>query len=123
MEIIGFLSDNVVNALNIDIPEDRNIYIGETNIIHMKNDLPDDYEKYGQHISEILEFPDYVKTNDSNGSIEYVKEFKIDNEYVKVAVRLSNGNKLFARTLYVLKTSRTNNFINSGKLFPVEKST
>jgi len=117
------LSDNVVNALNIDIPEDRNIYIGETNIIHMKNDHPDDYEKYGQHISEILEFPDYVKTNDSNGSIEYVKEFKIDNEYVKVAVRLSNGNKLFARTLYVLKTSRTNNFINSGKLFPVEKST
>lgn len=54
-----------------------------------------------------------------DSSIEYVKEYKIDNEYVKVAVRAASSDRLYARTLYVLNRSRAEHFIETGKLIPV----
>ena len=45
-----------------------------------------------------------------------MKEFKIDDEFVKVAVRLSGGGALYARSLYILKPNRVKNFIAKGTL-------
>lgn len=117
IEIVGEVTDRVVSLLGITPAEDRKIYLGRTNIIHMKADHPDAFEKYGHEISSILSSPDYIRLS-TNNSIEYVKEFLLNGEYVKVAVRLSGGSRYYARTLYVLNSGRVENFVRNGELKP-----
>ena len=82
----------------------------------MQASHPGAFAKYGSQMTSILAAPDYVGQNPSDGSIEYVKEFLTDGEYVKVAVRLSGSNRYFARSLYILNNSRVRNFIAKGTL-------
>lgn len=119
MQIVGVVTEQVASLLRIGLPEDRNIYFGETNRIHMQSDHPEAYEKYGGRIPEILAAPDYIRQNEKDSSIEYVKEFLIDREYVKVAVRAASSDRFYARTLYVLNRGRVERFIESGKLIPL----
>ena len=71
---------------------------------------------YGERIPEIIDSPDYVAKNPSDNSIEYVKEFSVNDGYVKVAVRVSNSGVYYARSMYVLNTNRVNNYIRKGTL-------
>ena len=50
-----------------------------------------------------------------------MKEFLINGEFVKVAVRLSGGGALYARSLYVLNHNRVKNFIQKGTLKKFDK--
>lgn len=102
--------------MGIVVPGDRSIYLGASNIKHMQKSHPADYAKYGSQISNILASPDYVGQNPSDGSIEYVKEFVADGEYVKVAVRLSQTDRYYARSIYVLNDNRVKNYIAKGTL-------
>lgn len=113
---VGKVSARVIGLLSLQLQEDQPIYIGNSNEAHMKNSHPADYAKYGQYISDILSEPDYVGENPTDGSIEYVKEFQVDNDFVKVAVRLSGGGTLYARSIYVLNNNRVKNFIQKGTL-------
>ena len=113
---VGSISQNVIRLLGLCTDEGTPIYIGESNIRHMKQKHPDDYSKYGDRIPDILSSPDYVGMNPSDGSIEYVKEFLIEGEYVKVAVRIAGTGKYYARSLYVLNPNRVRNFIAKGTL-------
>lgn len=113
---VGSISEKVISVLGLSMKPGQPIFLGNSNIVHMQNRHPADYLKYGQYIPAILSAPDYVGQNPSDGSIEYVKDFQIDGEFVKVAVRLSNGGTLFARSLYVLNPKRVKNFIAKGTL-------
>ena len=119
---VGIVSENIKNLLGLPSTEDDNIYMGATNIAHMESSHPSDYIKYKDQIQNILAYPDYVGQNPNDNSIEYVKNFIIDNEYVKVAVRLSSGKKYYARSLYVLNRRRVENFIKKGTLKKVDFS-
>lgn len=116
IEIVGEVTDHIVSLLEIVPSEDRKIYFAPSNLDHMKTSHPDDFAKYGEHLTYILAEPDYVGRNPADGSIEYVKEFLVDGEYVKVAVRLSRSERYFARTLYTLNRNRVKNFIAKGTL-------
>ncbi len=120
MRIVGFVNKNVKSLLELDDIDDHNIYIGFSNVEHMANSHPEDFAKYGKDIENILRSPDYVGRNKKDGSIEYVKEYTIDNEYVKVAVRVSQTNRFYARSLYVLNNRRVNNFIAKGTLIAID---
>jgi len=115
-KMVGQISSDVIRVLGLDADSGTPIYMGESNIQHMMQRHPNDYIKYGDKIPDILNHPDYVGTNPSDGSIEYVKEFLIDGEYVKVAVRISGTGKYYARSLYVLNPNRVRNFIAKGTL-------
>ena len=82
----------------------------------MQSSHPADYAKYGAKITDILSSPDYARVNPKDGSIEYVKEYQVDGEFVKVAVRVSGGGNLYARSLYVLNKNRVQDFITKGTL-------
>lgn len=82
----------------------------------MKTSHPRDYSKYGEYITDILEKPDYIGMNKKDGSTEYVKEFKIDGECIKVAVRVSSKGAYYARSLYALNKKRVMNFIKKHTL-------
>jgi hypothetical protein len=113
---VGIITENIINLLGLDIPANTPILLGDSNINHMTTSHPDDYAKYGGEISLILSSPDYVGINNKDSSIEYVKEFQVDNEFVKVAVRISNNGQHFARSIYILNNNRVDNFISKGTL-------
>lgn len=102
--------------MGISVPGDRTIYLGPSNLAHMQSSHPADFAKYGPELVNILAAPDYVGQNPTDGSIEYVKEFLTESEYVKVAVRLTKTDRFYARSLYVLNDMRVKKFIVKGTL-------
>lgn len=119
MKQIGTISKQVAKLVGLPELEGMAIMLGDSNIAHMKSKHPSDYEKYGGEISNIVTAPDYIGRNPKDNSIEYVKGYVVDDEYVKVAVRVSAAGTLFARSLYILNNNRVQNFIKKGSLVQV----
>lgn len=113
---VGAISPRVAATLGLSGVDNSPIYLGDSNIAHMQTQHPADYLKYGGEIRNILAAPDYVGINRKDGSIEYVKEFVVDGEFVKVAVRVSSSGRHFVRSLYILRNSRVRNYIAKGTL-------
>ena len=116
IQIVGEVTEDIARLLGITLPADSAIYFGPGNLDHMKKRHPDDFARYGSQLVNILAAPDYVGQNPTDGSIEFVKEFLLAGEYVKVAVRLSQSDRFYARSLYVLNNNRVKNFIAKGTL-------
>jgi len=85
---IGEITQEVINTLKLSIVPGTPIYIGQSNINHMLKKHPAVYRKYSSYIHDIIKHPDYIGINPADNSIEYVKEFKVDNNYIKVAVKV-----------------------------------
>ncbi|MBO6178340.1 MAG: transposase [Selenomonadaceae bacterium] len=116
-EPIAAIKTEVIQALGLNCAENTPIYLGQSNIEHMKQSHPKEYEKYFERINEILNLPDYVGMNPSDNSIEYIREYQSEcGEFVKVAVRVSASGRYYARSLYVLRSGRVQNFIQKGTL-------
>ena len=111
---IGKVNKKVIKLLNLDYKEELPIILGDANIEHMKRQHLKDYNKYGKDISNIIEHPTYVARNPNQGSIEYIKEYKIDNEFVLVAVRISNRGTMFAKTLFTMTERKKNIYLQNG---------
>jgi hypothetical protein len=107
---IGKVSKKVIKILGLKYDEEQPIFIGDANINHMKEEHPEDYKKYSANIEEIIENPTYLARNEKKKSIEFIKEYKIDNEYVLVAVRVSNNNIHFARTMYIMSDEKVQKY-------------
>ena len=118
---IGTFSAEIINALELDIPVGTPIYIADYNILHMKSSHPEDFRKYGGDIESIIANPDYVGKNIKDGSIEFTKEYMLNGDFVKVAIRVSLQNIYYARSLYVLNPNRVKNFIARGTLKKLDK--
>ena len=103
---IGVFSAQLIEILELNIPAGAPIYIADSNIEHMKTFHSDDFAQYGSELNNIIANPDYVGKNAKDDSIEFTKEYYINGEYVKVAVRISTHNIYYARSMYVLKTAR-----------------
>ena len=113
---VGEISAGVIATLGLSVAPNTPIYIGITNINHMLSSHQKAYVKYGSYISKIIASPEYVGLNPKDGSIEYVREFQMAGEFVKVAVRVSTKGQYFARSIYVLNKQRVFNFIKKGTL-------
>lgn len=87
--IIGRINRNVIHTLCLNIKEETPIFIGKANIDHMKSRHPKDYEKYGHHISNIIENPTYLARDERKNSIEFIKKYILNNELVLVVVKAS----------------------------------
>ena len=112
----GEISQRVIDLLDIDIEEGTPIYIGKSNVMHMSQKHKADYRTYRKHLPEILEYPDYIGLNPNDDSIEYVKIFEVNNTFVKVAVRVSDNNVCYARTIYARDLAKLARFVLSGHL-------
>ena len=113
-EVVGKIENRVIELLGIEHSEDSNIYMGDSNIKHMLEKHPYEFDKYKNDIRQILAQPDYIGLH--NNSIEYVKEYQQDEEYVKIAVRTSLQDKYYARTIYTMNKKRVESFIKNGRL-------
>ena len=111
---IGKVSNKIIKLLGLQYKKEEPIFIGEANIKHMRKSHPEDFEKYGDYIADIINNPTYLARNEKKKSIEFIKEFKVDNEYVLVAVRVSNKNTLFARTMYVMAEEKVKKYFKNN---------
>lgn len=118
---IGKFSKDIIKLLGLDIPVGTPIYIADSNIEHMKSSHPEDFQKYGCDIEDIIASPDYVGKNVKDNSIEFTKEYQQDGNFVKVAVRVSLQNIYYARSMYTLNPKRVKNFIEKGTLKKLDK--
>lgn len=68
----------------------------------------------GKYMKDILQKPTYVAKNPKQGSIEYIKEYNIDNNFILVVVRATQTGKMFARTLFVMTERKINTYLKNG---------
>ena len=113
-KLIGKVNKRVIQLLGLDYKDELPIILGDSNIEHMKRQHPLDYEKYGKDIKNIIDNPTYVALNPNQGSIEYIKEYKINNDFVLVAVRISNNGTMFAKTLFTMTERKKNIYLKNG---------
>ena len=111
---IGKLTKKVIQLLNLKYEENIPIILGDTNIEHMKRQHFEDYMKYGKDIKEIINNPTYIARNPKQDSIEYIKEYRLNNEFVLVAVRITNNRRLFARTLFKMTERKRDIYLKKG---------
>ena len=107
---IGLVNKKIIKLLGLDYAKEEPIFIGDENIKHMKEEHPLDFEKYGKDIENIISNPTYLARNEKKKSIEFIKKYKINNEYVLVAVRVSSKNVHFARTMYVMADEKVEKY-------------
>lgn len=114
---IGKVTKKIIKILDLDYKNEEPIFIGEANIKHMQEEHPKDFEKYGVKIEEIINNPTYLARNEKKKSIEFIKEYKIDNEYVLVAVRVSGKNVHFARTMYIMADEKVEKYFKHNYFY------
>ena len=73
-EIIGYFQQTIIDLLELN-----DIFLGESNIEHMKNRHPYEFDKYFPDIRKIINNPDYVGQNPKDLSISFVKEYLISS--------------------------------------------
>ena len=78
---VGIVSNKIIKILGLNYEKEQPIFIGEANINHIKSQHPKDFEKYGCEIKEIIKNPTYLARNEKKKSIEFIKKYKIDNEF------------------------------------------
>ena len=113
---IAYISQMVIDILELELAPNTPVFIGETNLEHIKNRHPYEYERYLPDIGLIISSPDYVGLNPKDASILFVKLYEVNGEYVRVAVRITSGGKCYAKTLHLLSTCNAERYIEKGTL-------
>jgi hypothetical protein len=113
---VGEINQRVIDLLGLDVEAGTPIFTGKSNVVHMQKNHARDYRAYGKHIPEIIKNPDYVGLNPKDDSVEYVKIFEVDGDFVKVAVRVSDSGYFYARTIYARELDKLEKFVASGNL-------
>ena len=116
-KIIGYFSEKVIKLLDIDISPDTPIYLSESNISHIRDTHTDAYIKYFDKITEIISSPDYVGiAGVYASSIEYIKRFEEDDEWVNVAVRTSQNGVYYLRSMFAIGEGRIQDYLKKKYL-------
>ena len=110
---VGTIDKKTIELLGLSIAPDTPILLGESNINHMKESHPEDYEKYFSSLEVILATPDYVNLNPRDGSIKYIKTI---DEHVVVGVRVSTKGKAFAHTIFTIEEWKFKQYADGGYL-------
>lgn len=109
---IGRITKKVIRILELDYDEEQSIFIGDANIKHMQERHALDFERYGQKMEDIIKNPTYLARNQKKKSIEFIKEYKTQsNDYVLIAVRVSNNGVHFARTMYIMADEKVEKYL------------
>ena len=117
---IGEFSQKIIDLLELDICCGTPIYIGDSNVEHIKQRHPYEYEKYFCDIEDIIKKPDYVGQNPHDASILFVRLYEVHGEYIRVAVKISPYGNCYAKTLHLLSTCNAERYIEKGTLKKLE---
>lgn len=115
---IGKITKKIIRILGLNYSKEKPIFIGDTNIKHMKDKHPEDFKKYAFKIEEILKNPTYLARNEKKKSIEFIKKYNINKkDYVLVAVRVSSNNIHFVRTMYIMADEKVKKYLKHNYFY------
>lgn len=115
-KIVGFLKQEIIDNLKLNVTTNTPIYLGDININHIKNRHPYEYEYYFKYIENIIKAPDYYGMNPKDGNIMLVKIFETNDNKVRIGIKLTNDGKLYMKTLHVLNSFNFERFLEKGTL-------
>lgn len=120
-QLVGHISSKIVKALGLDVLAGTPIYISDNNILHIRETHSDAYMKYFNDLEDIISNPDYIGiAGVAIPSIEYVKQYKVNDEYVNIAVRATSNGIYYVRSMFIIEEGRLNDYIRKGKLKKTE---
>lgn len=115
------ISQDVINLLDLKLENNTPILIGKSNIEHIKNRHPYEYDKYFSDIQNILNNPDYIGMSPREESIMFVKEYEVDSEYIRVAIKVTANKNCYVKTLHLLSTCNAERYLEKGTLIKLDK--
>ncbi|MHB1628775.1 MAG: PBECR3 domain-containing polyvalent protein [Bacilli bacterium] len=111
--LIGHVSQTIVTLASYPYFPGP-IYIGPSNVDHMKKYHLKDFVAYHKNISSIIRAPDYVGINPNDGSLQFIKMY---DQQVLIGVRFTgSGNVYYARSLYSITQDRFDDYLKAGRL-------
>lgn len=114
MRNVGFLRQEIIDGLKIDTNVNTPIYLGDTNMEHIKRKHPYEYECYFRYIEDIISNPDYYGINPKDKNIMLIKIFETSENKIRVGIKLANDGKLYMKTLHVLSSVNFERFLQRG---------
>ncbi len=120
VQYIGKLDKNKIGEYKDKIVTDE-VIITDERIEHIKEHHPEDYEKYGKYINEIIKNPDFVLEDTKNiDTILFMKTIIEENKNIQIVVKL-NTNKEKANkqnsiiTMWKIKDKTYRQFIRNKR--------
>ncbi len=116
LKIVGYLKQEIIDNLKLNTTADVPIYLGDVNINHIKNKHPYEYECYFDYIEEIIDNPDYYGINPKDKNIMLIKTFEINDNNVRIGIKLTHDGKLYMKTLHMLNSFNFERFLEKGTI-------
>ncbi len=116
LKIVGYLKQEIIDNLKLNTTTDVPIYLGDVNINHIKNKHPYEYECYFDYIEEIIDNPDYYGINPKDKNIMLIKTFEINDNNVRIGIKLTHDGKLYMKTLHMLNSFNFERFLEKGTI-------
>ena len=90
VHIVGKLDRNIYKCITEDIVTD-DVIITEKQIQHIKDSYPNDYERFSEYFSEILQSPNYiVEANKPNTGV-ILKRIEENDDVFKTVLRIATS--------------------------------
>lgn len=90
VHIVGKLDRNIYECITEDIVTD-DVIITEKQIQHIKDSHPNDYERFSEYFSEILQSPNYiVEANKPNTGV-ILKKIEENDDVFKTVLRIATS--------------------------------
>ena len=117
---VGIIKKKIISLLNLSTKANTPIFIGDSNIKHIQTKHPYEFNEYFDKIADIISYPDYVGINHHDNSIEYIKQYLINYETIKIAVRVTTGNQYYVRTMYKLNEAKVKRCLENNDFIKVD---
>lgn len=116
-QYVGDLTQEIIACLGLQ-EKPGPIYIGPSNIRHIRDKHPVEFAMYLQNIPRIIQVPDCIGVHPKQGGVEFIKMF---DQHIMVSVRLSSRGVLFVRSLYAVTNERIQTYLQKGTIVPFTK--
>lgn len=116
MKKVGEFTEKIINQLKLNIPIGTPILVGNSNENHIKARHLYEYEQYYDRLPDIIAHPDYIGLSPKDNSVQFVKNFIVNSEYIRVAVKVTHNGKSFVKTMHLLSTCNAERYIQKGTL-------
>lgn len=90
MHFVGRINKDIYKCVTEDIVTDE-VIITDNQIQHIMNRHPNDYERFSQYFSEIIEAPDYIIEANKPNTAFVLKQIKKDGDNFQMILRLKTS--------------------------------
>jgi len=91
MQRIGKIDLEIYKCVTPDIQTDE-VIITDERVTHIKENHPNDYERYFEYAHQMIEKPDYIIESAKPNTAVILKEIEDNNEHLKMVMRLITSN-------------------------------